>query len=280
MVEPTSEDPPGTAVSELPSGPTGAPLPPSQPVAEGRPAAPESLAKDARDSSLWRWRGPISLVGGVLFAILGLLVVTAKLAHGGDEALANARPAELVQILDSVESDIARLNAEKRTLQAEIEALRSGTTAEAVTKARARLEAQQILAGTTPVRGPGIRMVITDRNGGIDSGMVLDLVAELRDAGAESIEFADRRVVLNTWFGDTADTADPGIIVSGDLRKSPFVVQAIGNADTLATAMGIPGGVADTVRDAGATFELQKRPNISINSTVTATAPQYAKPAG
>ncbi len=270
MVPPTADDPtvPSPQSSTVAAEPGEAASSPSA----------ESLSGDPRESSLWKWRGPISLIGGVLFAVFGFLVITAKLAHGGDEALTNARPAELVQILDSVESDITRLNAEKRTLQAEIEALRSGTTAEAVTKARARLEALQVLAGSTAVHGPGIRMVITDRSGAVDAAMVLDLVAELRDAGAESIEFASRRVVVSTWFADNTDD-DPAISVSGDLRRSPFVVQAIGNSDTLATAMGIPGGVADTVTDAGAQFKLEKRADITIESTVVATAPEFAQPA-
>ncbi|MGV1005234.1 MAG: DUF881 domain-containing protein [Candidatus Nanopelagicales bacterium] len=266
--EPPLDDSPSAARPEI------------RPVLPADGAGAESPADlpDPRDSSLWRWRGPVSLVGAVLFAVLGWLVVAGKLAHGGDEALANARPAELVQILDSVESDISRLEAERRALQAEIDALQTGTAEEAVENARARLEALQILAGTTPVAGPGIRMVITDHDGGLSADVVLDVMAELRDAGAESIEFAGRRVVLNSWFADGPD-GEGGVSISGDLRRSPYVIQAIGNAATLSTAMGIPGGVADTVRTAGADFELEERPGIKIDSVVAAANPQYAKPA-
>lgn len=244
------------------------------------PATVDDASGDPRNSSLWRWRGPVSFVGAILFAVFGLLLVSGALAHDSADALANARPAELIQILDSLETENARLEAEKRRLDTELESLTSGTSAQALSQAQERLEGLQVLAGTTAVRGPGVRIVIRDPDGGVDASDILDAVQELRDAGAESIEVADRRVVVNTWFADAPDGEGPGILVSGDLRSSPYVILAIGDPDTMATAMEIPGGVADTVRTANATFELTRRDEVEIRSTVPLTTPEYAEPAG
>lgn len=231
----------------------------------------------AADSSLWRWRGPTSLVGGALFALLGLLLVLAGQAHGGDNALENARPAELVAILDSLEGDINRLEAEKRMINSEIDALTSGTVQDTLARSQERLADLQILAGTTPVVGPGVEITITDPDRGVDSSDILNAIQELRDAGAESIEFASRRVVVNTWFADPQE-GEPGIVVSGDLRRSPYVIRAIGNPQTLATAMQIPGGVAETVRTAQADFQLETKDVLEIDSTVDLVIPEYAEP--
>lgn len=231
----------------------------------------------AADSSLWRWRGPSSLVGGALFALLGLMLVLAGRAHGGDTALENARPADLVAILDSLEGDIDRLEAEKRLITSEIDALGSGTSQEALANARERLSDLEVLAGTTAVVGPGVQITITDPDRAVDASDILNAVQELRDAGAESIEFASRRVVVNTWFADPEE-GEAGIVVSGDLRPSPYVIRAIGNPDTLATAMQIPGGVAETVRTAQAEFELETRDVLEIDSTVPLVIPEYAEP--
>jgi uncharacterized protein YlxW (UPF0749 family) len=239
------------------------------------PAEPEG---DYHQSSLWRWSGPASLIGGALFAVLGWMVVAGAIAQEGDEALANARPDELVQILDSLDAENDRLDQERRRLAAEIASLTSGSDAAALQQARNRLESLEVLAGTTKVRGPGVRIVIRDPDGGVDAAEILDAVQELRDAGAESIEVAERRVVVNTWFGNPPDTGSPAILVSGDLRPSPYTILAIGDPGTLSTAMEIPGGVADSVRTAGALFEMEQLDTVEIASTVPLTTPEYAEP--
>lgn len=244
------------------------------------PKEPEVLSgRNPQDSSLWRWKGPISLVGGALFALLGLMIVLGAFAHGGDDSLQNARPADLVAILDSLENDVDRLEGEKRLLEGELSALTSGTNKEALERSQERLQALQILSGTTKVRGPGIEIVISDPQGGVEASDILDAVQELRDAGAESIEFAERRVVVNTWFADVPPEAGGGIIITGDPRRQPYVIKAIGNPDTLSTAMEIPGGVADTMRLAEAKFEMKTKDNVTIEATVPLETPEYAEPA-
>lgn len=239
---------------------------------------PGEAGSDFHHSSLWRWSGPASLMAGALFAVLGWMVVAGAIAQDSDEALANARPDELVQILDSLDAENDRLEQEKRRLAAEVASLTSGSDAAALEQARNRAESLEVLAGTTKVRGPGVRIVIRDPDGGVDAAEILDTVQELRDAGAESIEVAERRVVVSTWFANPPDTDTAALLISGDLRPSPYTILAIGSPETLATAMEIPGGVADSVRTAGAVFEMEQRETLEITSTVPLTTPEYAEP--
>ena len=135
-----------------------------------------------------------------------------------------------------------------------------------------------MLAGTTKVRGPGVRIVIRDEDGGVDAAEILDTVQELRDAGAESIEVAERRVVVNTWFADPPDAGTPAILVSGELRPSPYMILAIGDPETLATAMEIPGGVADSCARPVRSSRWSSVTSLDITSTVALTTPEYAEP--
>ncbi len=252
---------------------------------EVRTGDPQALGRDRvvagvqyRDSSWWRWSGPASLVAGLLFAVLGWMTVAGALAQSGDDALATARPDQLVQILDSLDAENDQLEAERQRLAAEIESLTSGSESEALEQARSRKDSLEVLAGTTRVRGPGVRIAIRDAQGAVDAAEILDAVQELRDAGAEAIQVAERRVVVDTWFADPPDD-DRGIVIAGDLRSSPYIVLAIGDPETLATAMEIPGGVSAMVRAAGAEITIDRRDAVEIEATVPLTIPEYAQPA-
>ena len=69
--------------------------------------------------------------------------------------------------------------------------LEAGSTVEAAAEAQRRLAALEVLSGTTPVTGPGVRVTLSDAPGStsaVDASTVLDAVQELRDAGAQAIQ--------------------------------------------------------------------------------------------
>ncbi len=59
------------------------------------------------------------------------------------------------------------------------------------------------------------------------------------------------RLVASSYFLDAADTS--GVIVDGVLLAPPYDIIAIGDPHTITTAMGIPGGVLETLTGKGAT---------------------------
>ena len=193
---------------------------------------------DYHTSSLWRWSGPASLVAGGLFAVLGWMLVAGAIAQDSDEALANARPDELVGILDSLDAENDRLEQEKRRLAAEVASLTSGSDAAALAAARSRKESLEVLAGTTRVRGPGVRIVIRDPGEASTPRRSSTRCRSSAMPGAESIEVSERRVVVSTWFADPPEATTSAVLVSGDLRPSPYTILAIGDPETLATADG------------------------------------------
>jgi uncharacterized protein YlxW (UPF0749 family) len=207
------------------------------------------------------------LLIGLLFLVLGLLVTVAVVRSGEDEPWRNARTEDLVQILDDLGARGDRLEAESARLAELQRSLEAGSTVEAAAEARRRLEALQVLTGTTPVTGPGVTITITDPDGVIDAPLLLDAVQELRDAGAEAMQVGPARVVVDTWFADS----EGGVVVNDQPVASPIRILAIGDPDTMSAALSIPGGLADSVRTRGADFAASTSQALSISVTVPET---------
>lgn len=208
------------------------------------------------------------LLIGALFLLLGLLVTLAVVRPEGDvDEWRAARTEDLVRILDDLGERQNRLEAETQRLSGIERDLRSGSTAEALAEARRRLEALRVLSGTTPVIGPGITIEIVDTGLSVDSGVLVDAVQELRDAGAEAIQVDDTRVVVDTWFADT----EAGPVVQGTPVGNPIRIRAIGDPETMGAALNIPGGLAESVRTRGAEFSSATSPEVTISVTVPVT---------
>ncbi|MGD9957148.1 MAG: DUF881 domain-containing protein [Candidatus Nanopelagicales bacterium] len=215
------------------------------------------------------------LVIGLLFVALGFAGVAATQSSSASGLLATAREDEVVRVLDDLTERQARLQAEQRALEAARDRLLSGSEEQRLAASRARADALAILAGTVPATGTGIRITLQDGGGAIGSAVLLDAVQELRDAGAEAIQIGTVRVVASTWFED----APTGVSVSGTVLASPYRILVIGDPSTLATALEIPGGVADTVRTAGGRIEVVQDEAVVISALQPLSTPQYARPA-
>ncbi len=200
---------------------------------------------------------------GLVAVLIGLGVVGVLRGQDTDEFLASAREPDLVRLLDDLQSRQTRLDGEILRLQAAEQRLRTGTSAEALQEAQERADDLRVLAGTTPVRGSGIRLRVDGQDAFFASD-VLNTVQELRDAGAEAISVNNQRVVVNTWFAD--ETA--GISVSGVVVGAPYEILAIGSPGTMATAMRIPGGVVDTVDSQDGSVVITELDELTIGATV------------
>jgi uncharacterized protein YlxW (UPF0749 family) len=216
-----------------------------------------------------------NLLAAILAGALGFAII-AQVRQTSIEGLDNLREDELVRIFADVDQDGDQLASEISNLQASLDLLKSRTTsdAEARRAAQERLDSLEILAGTAAATGPGITLTINDSTGGVKAPMILDAVEELRNAGAEAMQIGDVRIVADTWFADT----DEGISVSGTVLRPPYVLRAIGDSNTLAGAMEIPGGVTATVRRAGGEADVRIQDPVEVDALLTLETPQYAQP--
>jgi uncharacterized protein YlxW (UPF0749 family) len=107
----------------------------------------------------------------------------------------------------------------------------------------------------------------------VTSALLLDALQELRDAGAEAVQIGGVRVVADSWFADV----NGQVQIAGEPLSSPYVIRAIGDSATMASAMGIPGGVTDSVRGQGAQSTIEQRASLSITALHSLEQPRYAR---
>jgi uncharacterized protein YlxW (UPF0749 family) len=213
----------------------------------------------------------------VLLALLGFALIVQLQSNTGS-GLASRRQDDLVRILDDLSSREERLSHQLDYLRTAHSRLTAGgdSSKAALDEARQRAADLGILAGTLRAQGPGIRMTITDPKARFTADNMLDTIEELRGAGAETIQVGPVRIGLSSAF--TQDTPSSPIMVDGTALRQPYVIVAIGDPETLATAMNIPGGVVDTVRAREAEARVVQLRRVEIRALRPVRPPQYAQP--
>ena len=224
-------------------------------------------------------------LGVLLCVLLGVAIVTQVRQTESGDSLETARPADLLVLLDSLQQREAALNTELADLQRTLATLQSSGSSDqaAIDNARARLGALSILIGTVAATGPGVTLTIDDTAPGVSPETMLDVVNELRAAGAEAMQIsaangtggqAAVRVGVDTWI-----VGDPGaLVVDGVTMGAPYSVIAIGDPPTLAAAMNIPGGAMDSIERVGGTMSVQQAEAVNVTALRQPKPHQYAQP--
>jgi uncharacterized protein YlxW (UPF0749 family) len=216
----------------------------------------------------------------LLCLLLGVAIATQVRQTESGDSLDTARPADLLVLLDSLRQREATLSTEVTELQRSLAALQaSGSNDQAaIENAQARLAALSILIGTVGATGPGVIVRIEDPGPGVAPQAMLDVLNELRAAGAEAIEIGDGHQAVRTGV-DTWIAGAPGaLVVDGRTLRPPYSVLAIGDPPTLAAAMNIPGGAVDSVKRVGGTMSVQQGDRVDITVLRQPKPRQYAQP--
>lgn len=228
-----------------------------------------------------RWMvGPHPTRGKLLVAALAMILgfaASTQIRQTRTQDLDALRQSDLIGILDTVSQRATRLADEADSLARTRDQLAGGQAGSraAVAAAQERLRAMEMLAGTVPVSGPGVVIRIDDPGAQLEAVTILDVVQELRDAGAEAIQVGPVRVVASTAFTDVR----PGTVAAGATPLTfPVSILAVGDSQTLAGAMNIPGGAVDATRQRGATLTVTPESAVVVRALHAVTAPRYAQP--
>lgn len=207
---------------------------------------PSYAAAAARRGGRPRRRAPLALLVSLVLAGLATGVAGAQARARADD-LADSRRA-LVQDVQERTALTDRLAARSESLAEHVRRARAAAlSADAVGRALAAdVERLELVAGTVPVTGPGIRVSLQDaarqdgsdgRGGQASEGRIFDrdlqeVVNALWAAGAEAVAVNGLRV-----SGSTA-IRSAGEAVLVDLRplSPPYVLAALGEAGALETA--------------------------------------------
>jgi len=262
-------EPPGPAAGPSPQAPDAAREDDGAGAVPNPPPGRPERARRRRDLLAAALIGALTLVLGFALAVQ---------VRNADEAqvLAGAREEDLVRILDELNSREDRLRqqiSEQRSALQELSG--SGSrTGTALQEARRRAETLGILNGTLPAQGPGIGLTVRDPSGNVGVADLIDVVQELRGAGAETMQVDGVRIGLST-----AITGQAGALrVDGEEIRSPYEFLVIGEPQDMATAMNIPGGVVQLIDGRGGSVEIVQSELLVVDALRPLDRPQYASP--
>ncbi|MCL6627278.1 DUF881 domain-containing protein [Alicyclobacillus shizuokensis] len=209
-----------------------------------------------------RTRAKLSLSLTVVAMVLGFMVtlqyrqtllarvsdVTASYTDGRQKELAD-KVAQLERVNKDALKRLQNLNGEIAAYEKES----AGADAQ-LTSIQQNLSRYRILAGTTPVEGPGISVTLMDGQyngvGSVSDYTTHDwevnyVINELFTAGAEAVSINNYRVVANSGIF----CIGPVITVNNHRLVAPFQIQAIGDPAVLKGALEMQGGILDLLRN-------------------------------
>lgn len=217
------------------------------------------------------------LVAGVLMAVVGFAAVTQIRVTDTDSTYAGYRQQDLIDVFDGLGGARQRAEAEIDRLEGVAASLRDDTTKRqaALDQAQSEVDTLNIIAGLVPVTGPGVRITITEDEGRVRLGSLLDTIQALRTVGAEAIAINGTvRVVAQTSLEET----EGGFTIDGERVEAPYVIDAIGEPGVLADSLTFALGPKKQIENDGGSMEVSELKAVDIEAVTTRAEPRYALP--
>ena len=195
----------------------------------------------------------------------------------------NSLKTQVLKMKEKYEESYSRLEK----IQTELETTRSNITNnnEQLKILEEELRKYNVLLGTTEVNGPGVVITITDsdpknsirsisdnKNALVHDTDILEVVNELKNAGAEAIDVNGQRIVDTTAISCDGNV----IVINGEKVSSTFVINAIGLPERLST-LKRPGGYIVILEDDAIKCTLDKRDKVTVSKYINANRFKYAK---
>lgn len=122
------------------------------------------------------------------------------------------------------------------------------------------LTESNILVGKTDVYGEGVEVTLSDGDySDVNASHLIDLVNELRYAGAEAISINGIRILAMTDIVEM----DSYILISLQRVQGPYVVKAIGDKDYMSTILQLKGsGFVDITSDINVSLAIKNKVEI------------------
>ena len=226
----------------------------------------------------------ISIIIGLMFFALTLIIFIQfkTINHTDVNALETMQESELRTELASIKTkytETAEQLKETKNMIKEYEET-INTDKEAAVLLESELEKSRNLLGKNAVEGEGIIVTLTDvevgKYGIITDTDLIELVNELKAAGAEAISINGHRIVNTSYIIEL----DVGFIsINGSRREvSPYVVKAIGDITYLESGLSQKQyGYIDKTINSGKSVTLEKSDNIYIEAYSGNLEFKYAK---
>lgn len=224
-----------------------------------------------------KWQMPLFIA----FFMFGLLISTQyNIQLAVINSLTGQSTEDLVALVKSLNEKRSKLEKEVNILAGTKRSLDEKTAASSILAAslNGELKQMEVIAGTVPVNGPGIKITIT-----VDSNLyyrdLIELVNELWVSGAEAISINEYRIESNTMISEARDEHDRTVItVNNKALLSPVIIKAIGDPDTLDKGLTFTGGIIDTFNTIYQVFPvIKKEKDVVIPATSAQVSFKYLK---
>lgn len=232
-----------------------------------------------------------AIILGIMCLILtiGICVQMKTVNSNGTTTSSNQKlnnlKSQVLKMKEKYDEAYARLE----NVQSELETTRKNITSdnEYLKSLEEQIKKYNVLLGATDVTGPGvtitltdtdpkdsIRFFISDKNAIIHDTDILEVVNELKNAGAEAIDVNGQRIV-----DLTAISCDGNVIaINGEKVSSTYVINAIGLPERLAT-LKRPGSYIEVWLEKKAHMKttLEKKEKVTILKFINGSKFKYAK---
>ena len=182
----------------------------------------------------------------IALALVGFLLVAQwRGTQSATSPLAGKSDSDLAQLVQEMTAQNASLRSEVMGLELQIARSSSDQRGRAQVLAQAARELADLrtMSGTDPMSGPGVKLVIDDSKDMLLARDLVDVVGELRNAGAEGVSVGGRRVGSLFGFGE----AQGRLTFDGRPIARKVVFEAIGDRDEIVRALSMPGGLVSTL---------------------------------
>ncbi|MGO0884039.1 DUF881 domain-containing protein [Clostridioides difficile] len=182
------------------------------------------------------------------------------------------RGEQLTEELKSLKKEKENLQSEINSIKEDIETYRGKNEKGEQDILKSEIEKYETLAGYTDVEGKGIEVEINstktlgsfDKNDSIlyNYDLLLSMINKLNSAQASAISINNQRVVSNTYMYLKEDK----LYMNDTVIKEPITIKAIGDSDTLASALNIKYGIVWEIETYyNAKVKVTKEDSVKIN---------------
>ncbi len=220
------------------------------------------------------------IIGGVCIIFFAIMFMQFKTIEETDiTAIQNMRETELRTAIaewkGKYEEAVEQLQANQKSIQEYKQKIEKNEETSDLIEKDSQESNRKV--GKINVYGEGIVLTIADtENEKVQVLDLIDLISELRYAGAEAISINDVRILSTGYISQPYE----GITVIGGQRvSSPFVIKAIGNPTYLASTLSLKdSGYIDRYRAYGLSIsDIEIKKNIEIVKDNTDRENKYIK---
>ena len=216
---------------------------------------------------------------------IGICIQIKTVNNNGTTISGNQKQNDLKTQVLKMKEKYENQYAELERVEKELEKERENTTNNnsELADLESQIKKANLILGNTDVTGTGVRVTLTD--GKTDSSTIdpsyflvhaeniLQVVNEMRNAGAEAISINGERVVTTTAISCDGNV----IVVNGKKVNSPIQITAIGFTELLST-LNRPGSTLEYFKEnSGKIVDFKKNTNLEIQKYTGVINFKYAK---